>query len=711
MLDDQQTRDQFQNVLSENYSVIASPGTGKTTAITHRIANIICSCRVPETLKTFLAVTYTEKAANEIKERVTKQVLTKIEQNSAPHYSTIGLNNMFFGTIHSLCANLLRKYGTNLSIKEDFEIIEDDSKYWKLFTQNCDFLKNLGEIEQQILPYFAIDKILDDAHDAKPCDCQNLQLTQLNEEAINNLLNYPTTGREIKIKNFQNDLKIWKQIGQNCPIPPLPKTASQAFAEFLSKNANDFTLWQERAYDHLVNVYANRYQRFRISNNVLTYDDLINLALKLLTKKIFYPKQIPNYRIILDEAQDTDPDQFKILIALANKKCYEKIFENNDVSLDHRKFSFSMVGDPKQSIYSDRADVNFYMLIHNKLVQSKLLHPLNFNITMRCSQEIVSFVNKKFSTTFAMFSDKPMQAHPQAKYGSVEIIKADTNCGTLSEVLNKNFSIGKEIEQYSDIAILAPRKAWLSEIAIELQRTASMRFQLWSNENIADQPSLIKWAAAILHYLLSPTDKAELASILREIFGVSTEIVVDYINHNSKNICSQVEEKFSQLRKKMHQFYLPNILRNIIEEFQLVERIDILKIYPTKKIIEQYDTAMNIAYEIDSKNLGCRALEEKLKQSYQYAPIETTVDKDSVQLLTYHKSKGLEWPIVILPFIYRERKLSSADQSEIDNEKRMLFVACTRAKHRLILIDDSSCSPNTNHSNMISSGKFLDGII
>ncbi|MDE6432524.1 MAG: ATP-binding domain-containing protein, partial [Opitutales bacterium] len=124
-----------------------------------------------------------------------------------------------------------------------------------------------------------------------------------------------------------------------------------------------------------------------------------------------------------------------------------------------------------------------------------------------------------------------------------------------------------------------------------------------------------------------------------------------------------------------------------------------------------YDTAMNIAYEIDSKNLGCRALEEKLKQSYQYAPIETTVDKDSVQLLTYHKSKGLEWPIVILPFIYRERKLSSADQSEIDNEKRMLFVACTRAKHRLILIDDSSCSPNTNHSNMISSGKFLDGII
>lgn len=703
MLSDQPARNKFENELSKNFSVIASPGTGKTTAITHRIANII-SHNFSENLKNFLAVTYTEKAANEIKERVMKQV---------PSRQFTRLNDIFFGTIHSLCARLLRKHSLKIGIKENFEIIENDTKYWKMFTQSEALWESLSEIERQIIPYFAIDKLLDDAHITKLQNYENFQLKPLPQSFLNGIFNFQPSARESTIKTFQDDLKLWVQIGQNCPLPHVPKTQSKAFFEFLKNEGQNFVSWQKNTYRYLVNLCAKCYQSFKVSNNVLGYDDLINLTLKLLCNSEYRKREIGNYRIILDEAQDTDPEQFKILVNLANGDCFDKIFQKKEIpTAQIKNFSFSMVGDPKQAIYSDRADVDFYTFVHDELAKNQLLEPLNFNITMRCDQGIVAFVNDKFLPNFSKFSSEPMQTRLNAGQGKVEIVKTTDNFETLAKILkDKTSPRNREIEHPSEIAILSPRKAWLNEIVDKLKTFPNVPdLQIWTNENIANQPSLIKWTAAILHYLLDPIDNEEFAGILREIFGISTEKIIAYINHGEKNICAEIDEQIAQLRRKIPQLLLPNIVRSIIEHFQLVEQISALEIYPQKKIIEHYHIVMNAAYEIDSKNLGYRALEEKLIQTYKHFSGDINLNENAVQLLTYHKSKGLEWPIVILPFLYRERKLVSADPSELENERRMLFVACTRAKHQLILLDDSATASTANRTNMISSAQLL-GII
>ncbi len=715
MLSDQQARDEFENDLTSNFSVIASPGTGKTTAITHRISNIICNCKNPENLKNFLAVTYTEKAANEIKERVTKNIVEKIEKHSTSSRILNGLNNIFFGTIHSLCAKLLREHHSHIALKKNFEIIENDSKYWESFLTNCSFFEKLNNLEQKILSYFSIEKILNEARFTKPRKENSFQLTLLPQQEIVNLFNYRPTLRERGIKNFQEDLQIWIQSGQNCPLPIFPQTKSKNFLEFLSKNAPNIISWQKNTYLYLTNECAKRYQQFKIDNNVLTYDDLINLALEITSDKIYRKNNIDRYSIILDEAQDTDPEQFKILLNLANKNCYELLFDDQNHKINTSEFSFSMVGDPKQAIYSDRANIKFYMLIHDKLAQTKLIQPLSFNITMRCDQKIVSFVNKKFLPIFSTqtFFTEPMQARLNANQGEIKILKTDDNFETLSQFLNKNFLRDLNIKQYSDIAILSPRKSWLSEIIDNLKQFSGIpKLQLWANTDISDQPSLIKWVVAILHYILSPADKKELAGIFREIFGIPTDKIINYINYNEKNICSELDEKISQLRTSIDQFYIPNFIREIIRKFDILERINILNIFNETQIIEQYSIIMNIAYEAQANQTGYRILEENLIKAYKRPALNDTIpDKNAIQLLTYHKSKGLEWPIVILPFLYREHKLLSCDSENINNEKRMLFVACTRAKHQLFLLDDSSTTAISDRTNMISSGKILDNIM
>lgn len=718
MLSDQKARDDFTYNTHTNFSVIASPGTGKTTAITDRISNIICSCKRPNDLKNFLAVTYTEKAAKEIKERVYKNITAKVGKNLVSKIVFSNFNNIFFGTIHSLCAQFLRNHGKKILIQENFKIIEDDSEIWQKFiTTRSIFSEILPKftLYKTILHHFSIDQILDEARIIKNPKSSNIVLSNPSLQNISNLLNYKPSIRETKIKNFQEDLNIWLKSGMNCNFPSFPQTSSKAFSEFLTTNIHEYILWREKTEQYLTNECAKQYQKFKIENNVLTYDDLIALTLNILNDRSYREKYIDNYQIILDEAQDTDIEQFKILLHLADKNYCNIIFENSSKKISEHA-SFSMVGDPKQAIYSDRADVNFYMFIHKKMVEYKLIQSLNFNITMRCAEKIVSFTNKTFSEIFLSqkILFKQMQARPEADQGKVVFIKASNNFETLYEILKKDSSLYSDTKHFSDIAILAPRKAWLREIVNFLKKNSNVpTLQLWTNESLVNEPSLIKWVASILHFILYPTDKRELAGILREIFGIKTNQIIDFICHNKRNICTEITNQISNLRQELNNLLMPNFIREIINQFQLLSRINILNLYPQEEIIKHSDWIMNAAYIADANDFSYEALEKDLIQLYANPPIDNIINKEALQLLTFHKSKGLEWPIVILPFMYREHKIlndSSSNVKNLDNEARLLFVACTRAKNQLIFLDDSENSKISNKVNMISSGKLINSI-
>ena len=149
-LPDQASRDRFINNISENFSVIAPAGVGKTTAITNRITNFIINDARTEIessnqTQSLVVVTYTEKAAKEIKNRVFSKIANL--ENISMALKKLCLQRMdkaFFGTIHSFAANFLKKYHLSLGLPLGFEIVESDDAIWQKF------LADFGDVSKII---------------------------------------------------------------------------------------------------------------------------------------------------------------------------------------------------------------------------------------------------------------------------------------------------------------------------------------------------------------------------------------------------------------------------------------------------------------------------------------------------------------------------------------------------------------------------------
>src|SRR5213079_3581372 len=114
-----------------NFSVVASAGSGKTTAITQRVLSIAHSPSAVEILPRLVVVTFTNRAADEMQQR-TRQIL--LQENLKPEVQT-AFNRAFFGTIHSFCMKLLTDFGHYLVLPAPLELVQDDDDLWQEFAQ------------------------------------------------------------------------------------------------------------------------------------------------------------------------------------------------------------------------------------------------------------------------------------------------------------------------------------------------------------------------------------------------------------------------------------------------------------------------------------------------------------------------------------------------------------------------------------------------
>src|SRR5947209_16211091 len=131
-LSDESGRARFADELDRNFSVVASAGSGKTTAITQRVLSIARSVNAAETLPRLVVVTFTNRAADEMQQR-TRQAL--LQENLGAEVQT-AFNRVFFGTIHSFCMKLLTDFGHYLGLPAPLELIEDDTETWQEFVQS-----------------------------------------------------------------------------------------------------------------------------------------------------------------------------------------------------------------------------------------------------------------------------------------------------------------------------------------------------------------------------------------------------------------------------------------------------------------------------------------------------------------------------------------------------------------------------------------------
>ena len=145
---DHDARQRFACELDENFSVIASAGSGKTRAITDRIVELARSRNALKWLPHLVVVTYTNRAADEMQQRTRQQIL----ESDLSLDVVEAFNRAFFGTIHSFCMKLLAAHGHHLGLPRNLELITDDEDLWNQFVQQYTTIgRSLNEQNRRIL--------------------------------------------------------------------------------------------------------------------------------------------------------------------------------------------------------------------------------------------------------------------------------------------------------------------------------------------------------------------------------------------------------------------------------------------------------------------------------------------------------------------------------------------------------------------------------
>src|SRR6266705_6894843 len=151
-LSDESARARFADELDRNFSVVASAGSGKTTAITQRVLSIAHSASAAEILPRLVVVTFTNRAADDMQQRARQALL---QENLRQEVQT-AFNRAFFGTIHSFCMKLLTDFGHYLGLPAPLELVsEEDDNLWQEFAQNQIRIgRSLGDKDRAMLLRF-----------------------------------------------------------------------------------------------------------------------------------------------------------------------------------------------------------------------------------------------------------------------------------------------------------------------------------------------------------------------------------------------------------------------------------------------------------------------------------------------------------------------------------------------------------------------------
>ena len=745
-LTDESERSRFVHELDRNFSVIAPAGVGKTTAIASRVVEWIrrhprgnFSNNFDKNISLFV-VTYTEKAAKELKQRVW-EIFSKTT-SSPPSEISECLSSIFFGTIHSLADKFLRHYGIHLGLAPNFTISPEPKKLWHHFLQeNSDLLTSIPlEILKKIQSDHSLLELLSLIPEAPDFEDHSLFFQKkstissdkspfppqpiLNFDAA---LQFQAKGQaSSQTLSFQKQLRNWVQRGGDEPFPKL-ETHHANFLAILLPEMQKHWQWADDVIRSLFLKIQEQYLQYRIRKGQLFYQDLITLAHRCMGDKTI-SKDIPAYRIILDESQDTDRDQFEWLLSLAtSQRC--------PWELPHHGH-FCMVGDPQQSIYSDRAALPIYLELHRRFVAKHKAEELTFQVTRRCPHSLVNFVNLHFAKILTGMDGQapfvPLRAPTDAIQGNVSqwLIQSDQTSENPAleeaQIIAKIFQYRSVSDfgakQWSDIAFLCPRKEWLHELTQAFQMLpGTPDGQLHSQDPTHCHSPLDLWLTALVTVSLEPKNDFEMTGVLREIFGISDARIVRYFAlQESDDEIQEIHKSFLKNYADILKHSPMELLEYILRHYSLIERLEVIF---ERSFQAEYEKLYNHAHDATCRGVTLDVWQQELTSHLEENRSDISVNPNNLQFFTFHKSKGLEWPIVIIPFMCRGKRehhftypkciltqegphivfnkyhMSTFEEEiklrQIQNEERLLYVAMTRAKEQCILVRDEPLFPKS----------------
>ena len=585
--------------------IFAGAGSGKTRVLTHKLFYLVNEGLFkPEEI---LAVTFTNKAAKEMKARVMK--LLKANELS-----------LSIGTFHSICARILR---------EDIQVL-GFSKHFAIY-----------DVKDQL----DVIKVLYEKND--------ISKTLITPNQLRN-----------QISLFKN-----KMID--------PKTVERRSRTILEKTVSK--------------IYAE-YQKSLKLNDALDFDDLLTFPLEIFNKK---PSILKKYQtrwkyILVDEYQDTNRAQFEFLTLLSQK---------------HQ--NICVVGDDDQSIYGWRGAEISNILDFEKTFSSCRVFTLEKNY--RSTQEILNA-----ATAVVMNNDKRANKNLIAANGPGEALGLiETNdeqeeaSAIVSSIekeikLNKrtfnNFSVlyrtnaqSRALEEsfirqgipYNIIgSILFYERKEVKNVLAYLRLVVNLRDTI-SLRRIINFPARGIGAKTIDKCVQqSEKDKIEFIDVLKnpdkmDIRGKQASALSNFYN---------IIKKYHDLREKLS---ASELARSLIEE------IGILSYFKNSTAPDAKDRFDNVAELLTSiEEFSIRDQKASLSTFLEDVALQTDIDhwNDSdnrVTMMTIHSSKGLEFPVVFIAGM--DEGLfplfnSIDDKKELEEERRLFYVALTRAEERVYIL-------------------------
>ena len=592
--------------------VIAGAGSGKTRVLTYRIVHLLKSGTPPDSI---LALTFTNKAAKEMKDRIIKVAGYDLSRQ------------LWMGTFHSIFARILRSESKILGYPSDFTIYDT-------------------------------------------LDSRNLIKTI--------------------IKELQLDDKVYKPAEVMRRISAAKNNLITAVAYLNNPEIieNDKRTRKERIGD-IFKIYASRCYKA----GAMDFDDLL-LNINILFRDFKeirekYQKQF-SY-ILVDEYQDTNYSQYLIVKNLA--------------ALHHNVF---VVGDDAQSIYSFRG-----ARIEN-ILNFKIDYP-DYNLykleeNYRSTKNIVNAANSLIKKNNGQI---PKKIFSQKESGNlIKIVPAKTDMEEGFMVSNSIFDINLEKHNpYSDFAILYRTNAQ-SRIFEEALRKRNIPYKVYGSLSFFQRKE-IKDVLAYCRILINPKDDEALKRIInypaRGIGKTSLQKIEAHANETDQSMWGVVSapdaaaiglNKGTITKLKGFTDLINSIAADLDKSdaydlaFRLASETGILKELHNRNSPEELSKYDNIHELLNGIREFISAPEQEnrfitLGEYLQNVSLLTNADnegeddKNKVTIMTVHSAKGLEFKYVYIVGMEEDlfpSALSSSSVKELEEERRLFYVAITRAE-------------------------------
>ena len=754
---DQPSREQFARELDRNFSVTASAGSGKTRAITDRIVEIARDRRALDWLAKLVVVTYTNRAADEMQQRTRQKIL----ESGLSLEVLEAFNRAFFGTIHSFCVKLLAMHGHHLGLPAKMELITDDEDLWNDFVQQQTTIgRSLSPENRRVLLRFVqarqlmelSRKYVVDLAVAQPkTPCPDASFEEVYAASNRRAKNIPKA--QANLRRWE---KRWRDTDEFVPWPPCASTAKE-FVRVWREAFGPLREWVNACALCIAAEVQRDYREFRLARGVITYPDQVALAGELMRlPEVARRIRENNYRVLLDEAQDTDPQQFFVLLEIVRPaEATGSFTQDRSPTGGPRPGHFCMVGDFQQSIYRNPAELARYRALHELLIETKAAEELKFSVTFRLDRRQLDFVNEMFDEILNNIGGQvqfvELNPRPDILPGQVVRLDLDQDVDpNLSEprraaieareLANWIRATGLEklrADSWRQIAILCPRKAWLRSLRDALL-DVDLAVEIQSESDREGENPAYAWLTALLAIMVDAEASYEIIGVLREIFGLSDDELARFgqgyparfqIVHRTRErgTAPDVLNLLARTREAIEMQPLFSAVQEIVRATNLRERLRSLPPEEYADLGADLDALLNAAANAEANGLSLAEFANYLRANFSKTRETRPSFSDAIQLITAHKAKGSEWQAVIVPFLSRKVwgapvrypraiKTVEADAAQIifdrtdvtaeleqeikDTERqemeRLLYVALTRAKHTLVVAYDREFFPTAN---------------